>query len=73
LTAALHQAQALGTTDGAVVGYLLTATTQPTTDAPLLPVEIWGHAHYTRPQPTLTQYDTLLTRSSGGAGQEVTV
>lgn len=73
LTAALHQAQALGTTDAAVVGYLLTAATQPTTDTPLLPVEIWGRAHHTRPQPTLTQYDTLLTRSSGGAGQEVTL
>lgn len=71
LTAALHQAQALGTTDAAVVSYLLTAATHPATNTPLLPAEIWGSAHYTRPQPTLTQYDTLLTRAAAGAGQEV--
>jgi transposase len=76
LTAALQQAQALGTTDAAVVTYFLTAATQPaTTAAPLLPPEIWGAAefvkeHFTRPQPTLAHYDALLQQHA--AAQEVT-
>ena len=74
LTAALTQAQALGTTDAAVVTYLLTAGTQPATDVPLLPPEVWGRDYYTRPQPTLTHYDALLQRPVRltAAGQEVT-
>ena len=77
LTAALHQAQTLGTTDAAVVTYLLTAATLPATSVPLLPPEIWGpegtgQAHYTRPQPTLTHYDALLMHQAGVVGQEVT-
>jgi hypothetical protein len=70
LTAALQQADALGTTDAAVVTYLLTAARQPAPQAPWLPPEIWGDEHYTRPQPTLTHYDALLTSTSGVVGQE---
>lgn len=68
LSAAIEAALALGATDVAAVRYLVTAPTLAVpAAAPLTAASARAVEHYTRPLPSLGEYDALLT---GADGQE---
>lgn len=71
LSAALEEAIRIGSSDAAMVRYLVTASPINCAPAPLDPGEIKRSEFSTRPLPALAAYDQLLSQSAQPFVKEV--